>query len=188
MYSQVAELRLRAAPTGSQTWHEVRQSIGPLLSLKTAKYIRLKQSVQKSNQLPARASSATVAEGRPQHINGQPEEQNHEMHNVPTTESHRHPEEVTTHHDEAWEDAEGLQPAGLLSKKAHSGRFSLQNILSVPDVLAPHSNTLAQFSTVEGIDKGDDPIACNILTFPVALGLLDKYVYTHSIKVLTDHS
>lgn len=64
----------------------------------------------------------------------------------------------------------GLQPASILSKEAQSGKFSLENILCVPNALEPR-HTAAPTGHSEA---RDDPIACHILTFPVALGLFER--------------
>lgn len=66
---------------------------------------------------------------------------------------------------------ERLQQVGILSREAQFGKFSLENILSVPDVLRPRPPTL---SPPSGVDNFDDPITCNMLNFPVALGLFDR--------------
>jgi hypothetical protein len=67
----------------------------------------------------------------------------------------------------------GLQPASILSKEAQSGKFSLENILCVPDVLEPlHAKPLSRYGIMTS--SRDDPIEFNILTFPVALGLFER--------------
>lgn len=67
---------------------------------------------------------------------------------------------------------EGLQQVGILSREAQFGKFSLENILSVPDVLKarPAPTKLP----IHGADNFNDPITCNMLSFPVALGLFDR--------------
>ncbi|KAM0159015.1 hypothetical protein ACHAPC_007542 [Botrytis cinerea] len=66
---------------------------------------------------------------------------------------------------------EGLQQVGILSREAQFGKFSLENILSVPDVLRPHPPPRSPTLTA---DSFNDPITCNMLSFPVALGLFDR--------------
>lgn len=67
--------------------------------------------------------------------------------------------------------SEGLQQVGILSREAQFGKFSLENILSVPDVLRPHPPPR---SPTPSADSFNDPITCNMLSFPVALGLFDR--------------
>ncbi|KAJ8070918.1 hypothetical protein OCU04_001277 [Sclerotinia nivalis] len=67
----------------------------------------------------------------------------------------------------------GLQQVGILSREAQFGKFSLENILSVPDVLKAHPPTR---SPTHSADSFDDPITCNMLSFPVALGLFDSFM------------
>lgn len=67
----------------------------------------------------------------------------------------------------------GLQQVGILSREAQFGKFSLENILSVPDVLRPHHPTRPP---THSADSFDDPITCNMLSFPVALGLFDSFM------------
>ncbi|KAF7885224.1 hypothetical protein EAF00_011042 [Botryotinia globosa] len=62
--------------------------------------------------------------------------------------------------------SEGLQQVGILSREAQFGKFSLENILSVPDVLRPHPPPR---SPTPSADSFNDPITCNMLSFPVAL-------------------
>jgi len=90
---------------------------------------------------------------------------------------------VTTEHgDEVELDASspssnwgtaGLQPVSILSKEAQSGKFSLENILCVPNVLEPHHASEPVVNRI-GAQSLDDPIICHILTFPVALGLFER--------------
>ncbi|KAM0158761.1 hypothetical protein ACHAPG_003937 [Botrytis cinerea] len=68
---------------------------------------------------------------------------------------------------------EGLQQVGILSREAQFGKFSLENILSVPDVLRPHPPPRSPTLTA---DSFNDPITCNMLSFPVALGLFDSFM------------
>ncbi|TGO36932.1 hypothetical protein BHYA_0111g00320 [Botrytis hyacinthi] len=67
--------------------------------------------------------------------------------------------------------SEGLQQVGILSREAQFGKFSLENILSMPDVLRPHPPPR---SPTPSADNFNDPITCNMLSFPVALGLFDS--------------
>ncbi|KAF7960213.1 hypothetical protein EAE96_001811 [Botrytis aclada] len=69
--------------------------------------------------------------------------------------------------------SEGLQQVGILSREAQFGKFSLENILSVPDVLRPHPPPR---SPTPSADSFNDPITCNMLSFPVALGLFDSFM------------
>ncbi|KAF7940566.1 uncharacterized protein EAE98_000693 [Botrytis deweyae] len=69
--------------------------------------------------------------------------------------------------------SEGLQQVGILSREAQFGKFSLENILSVPDVLRPHPSPR---SPTPSADSFNDPITCNMLSFPVALGLFDSFM------------
>ncbi|KAB8304041.1 hypothetical protein EYC80_005387 [Monilinia laxa] len=69
---------------------------------------------------------------------------------------------------------EGLQQVGILSREAQFGKFSLENILSVPDVLKPRPAHTK--SPIHGADNFNDPITCNMLSFPVALGLFDSFM------------
>ncbi|PQE23767.1 aldo keto reductase protein [Rutstroemia sp. NJR-2017a BBW] len=66
---------------------------------------------------------------------------------------------------------EGLQQVGILSREAQFGKFSLENILSVPSVLRPTPPTRSETRSAEYFN---DPITCNMLSFPVALGLFDS--------------
>jgi hypothetical protein len=66
---------------------------------------------------------------------------------------------------------EGLQQVGILSREAQFGKFSLENILSVPAVLRPRPPTRSETRSAEDFN---DPITCNMLSFPVALGLFDR--------------
>ncbi len=67
----------------------------------------------------------------------------------------------------------GLQPVSILSKEAQSGKFSLENILCVPNVLEPRHRAEPVANGI-GARSLDDPITCHILTFPVALGLFER--------------
>ena len=107
-----------------------------------------------------------------QSITEQLEAQNHGRHST-AVEVHDKNDAGPSSNRSTWE-TQGLQPAGLLSKEAQTGRFSLQNILCVPDVLRPNSDRVSDMSSKTNLDNRDDPVACNILTFPVALGLLDR--------------
>ncbi|TGO52936.1 hypothetical protein BCON_0132g00030 [Botryotinia convoluta] len=69
--------------------------------------------------------------------------------------------------------SEGLQQVGILSREAQFGKFSLENILSVPDVLRPHP---PPSSPTPSADSFNDPITCNMLSFPIALGLFDSFM------------
>ncbi|KAF7898849.1 uncharacterized protein EAF01_008062 [Botrytis porri] len=69
--------------------------------------------------------------------------------------------------------SEGLQQVGILSREAQFGKFSLENILSVPDVLRPHPPPRPPTPSA---DSFNDPITCNMLSFPVALGLFDSFM------------
>ncbi|TGO82981.1 hypothetical protein BPOR_0723g00020 [Botrytis porri] len=69
--------------------------------------------------------------------------------------------------------SEGLQQVGILSREAQFGKFSLENILSVPDVLRPHPPPRPPSPSA---DSFNDPITCNMLSFPVALGLFDSFM------------
>lgn len=71
-----------------------------------------------------------------------------------------------------------LQPAELLNHNAKTGQFSLQNVLStenspVEQGMKDAENPVSVENEVYG---NDDPIRCNILNFPVALGLFDRRV------------
>jgi hypothetical protein len=68
----------------------------------------------------------------------------------------------------------GLQPVSILSKEAQSGKFSLENILCVPDVLEPNQSARPPSGYGIGSSGQDDPILFHILTFPVALGLFER--------------
>lgn len=75
-----------------------------------------------------------------------------------------------------WNISDSLQPSSLLSKEAQSGQFSLQNVLSIPNLLTTDSvpnNRNVQNLTPGSLDT-DDPIFCNFLSYPIALGLFDK--------------
>ncbi|CAD6457588.1 a2cb6896-4ef5-4347-90c3-210530571b3f [Sclerotinia trifoliorum] len=73
---------------------------------------------------------------------------------------------------QSWDNG-GLQQVGILSREAQFGKFSLENILCVPDVLRPHHPTRPP---TRSADSFDDPITCNMLSFPVALGLFDSFM------------
>lgn len=74
----------------------------------------------------------------------------------------------------AW-GTEALQPVGILSKAAQTGRFSLETILCVPEDDDPNTrSSLPQVSVSSDIH--DDPIACGLLSFPVAFGLFERYI------------
>lgn len=78
----------------------------------------------------------------------------------------------------AW-GTEALQPVGILSKAAQTGRFSLETILCVPEDDESNSrNPLAQVSV--SADSHDDPIAYGLLSFPVAFGLFERCVSKYS--------
>lgn len=68
----------------------------------------------------------------------------------------------------------GLQPVSILSKEAQFGKFSLENILCVPDVHEPSLAAAPAPGDRRDASNRDDPITCYILTFPVALGLFEK--------------
>jgi hypothetical protein len=53
----------------------------------------------------------------------------------------------------------------------------LENILCVPDGLEPSHPA----ASAEGANNRDDPIMNLILTFPVALGLFEKYGYVRDL-------
>ncbi|KAH8654446.1 hypothetical protein BGZ60DRAFT_435582 [Tricladium varicosporioides] len=72
-----------------------------------------------------------------------------------------------------WEN-EGLQPASILSKATRPGKFSLENILCVPNVLDSGSASVMRAPSPGRMDNEYDPLACNFLTFPVAIGLYDR--------------
>lgn len=74
----------------------------------------------------------------------------------------------------AW-GTEALQPVGILSKAAQTGRFSLETILCVPEDDEPNTRNLPHQVSVTS-DSQDDPIACGLLSFPVAFGLFERYV------------
>lgn len=72
--------------------------------------------------------------------------------------------------------AVGLQPVSILSKEAQSGKFSLENILCVPDVLEPSQASRQLSGYGPAANSKGDPIRYHILTFPVALGLFERYL------------
>ena len=78
--------------------------------------------------------------------------------------------------DERWNISDSLQPSKLLSKGAQSGHFSLQNVLSISSLLtsdgSSHSERQNRISRISS--NLDDPISCNILSYPTALGLFEK--------------
>ena len=79
---------------------------------------------------------------------------------------------------ERWSISDSLQPSNLLSKEAQSGHFSLQNVLSIPNLLTTDSTPSyrnEKAPSKESLDT-DDPIFCNLLSYPIALGLFDKWV------------
>lgn len=75
----------------------------------------------------------------------------------------------------AW-GTEALQPVGILSKEAKRGRFTLESILSVPEEIRPSTApaNIPESSVAESSNL-DDPITSKLLSFPVALGLFDRY-------------
>lgn len=72
----------------------------------------------------------------------------------------------------------GLQPSELLSREARDGRFSLQNVLSISSLLRSDSDEPPDDEPyAPGAQFGpNDPIRNNILSYPVALGLYEKWV------------
>lgn len=74
----------------------------------------------------------------------------------------------------------GLQPVSILSKEAQSGKFSLENILCVPDVLEPNQASKLVLGRGSAASTQDDPVSYHILTFPVALGLFERYSQKYS--------
>lgn len=79
----------------------------------------------------------------------------------------------------------GLQPSELLSKQARAGRFSLQNVLSISSLLRSDSDepSDSEMKYPEAMFGPDDPIQNNILTYPVALGLYEKYETDHNESI-----
>ncbi|KAH6692135.1 fungal-specific transcription factor-like protein [Leptodontidium sp. MPI-SDFR-AT-0119] len=71
-----------------------------------------------------------------------------------------------------------LQPSNLLSKEAQSGHFSLQNVLSIPNLLTTDSTSSnrSEHDLSRGTVNIDDPIFCNLLSYPIALGLFDNFM------------
>lgn len=69
----------------------------------------------------------------------------------------------------------GLQPAELLNREAKGGKFSLQNILSVPDEDDVDPNLSRKPTVAASGDYGsDDPINAGVLAHPIAVGLFDQ--------------
>jgi hypothetical protein len=79
--------------------------------------------------------------------------------------------DLTSNPSGSWSN-EGLQQVGILSREAQFGKFSLENILSVP--LSPQHCAHPTRSETRSAEDFNDPITCNMLTFPVALGLFDR--------------
>ena len=83
---------------------------------------------------------------------------------------------TSTPANELWDGSNGLQPAELLNKKAKTGKFSLQTVLStssdVEDAAAESPNP--DSADPEHRYALDDPIRSNLLNFPTALGLYDR--------------
>ena len=136
--------------------------------MKNTKQIRLKRKPLLSPNIPSHNGEDYASRS----ITEQLEAQNHGQQSA-AVEGHDKNDASSSSKRTTW-DTQDLQPAGLLSKEAQTGRFSLQNILCIPDVLRPDSDPVPDTSSKTNLDNRDDPIACNILTFPVALGLLDR--------------
>ncbi|KAH7310292.1 fungal-specific transcription factor-like protein [Rhexocercosporidium sp. MPI-PUGE-AT-0058] len=79
---------------------------------------------------------------------------------------------------EIWHISDSLQPSSLLSKEAQSGHFSLQNVLSIPNLLTTDStpNNRNGNDLSRGSTNIDDPIFCNFCSYPIALGLFDNFM------------
>lgn len=100
----------------------------------------------------------------------------------------QHPEDefdATLRRSEEWGTA-GLQPVSILSKEAQSGKFSLGNILCVPDAQNSSQPPMPLSRYGHVLSSRDDPIAFHILTFPVALGLFDRCVGQCLLVIFTN--
>jgi hypothetical protein len=76
-------------------------------------------------------------------------------------------------------EGRGLHPSALLSRDAQTGKFSLQNVLSINSLLRSDSDERQahggnEMRAIEGSHRPDDPIVSGILSYPIALGLFDK--------------
>ena len=91
--------------------------------------------------------------------------------------------------EERWNISDSLQPSRLLSKGARSGHFSLQNVLSIPNLLTSDSttNSESQSKASRVSSDTDDPIFCNLVSYPVALGLFEKYVKSPGHTYISCH-
>jgi hypothetical protein len=76
----------------------------------------------------------------------------------------------------SWDGSSSLQPAELLNTNAKTGKFSLENVLSMENGLGPSGVKQSEESSSDDnmSQSMDDPIRCKILNFPVALGLFDR--------------
>ncbi|TGO25465.1 hypothetical protein BPAE_0079g00110 [Botrytis paeoniae] len=132
-----------------------------------AEYRQIRRKAQRSN---AQIESGSIAESLNQpptatHLRSEIERQT-----FPNTTSSSILDTSPPQTAQSW-GSEGLQQVGILSREAQFGKFSLENILSVPDVLRPQPPPR---STTPSADSFNDPITCNMLSFPVALGLFDR--------------
>lgn len=83
-----------------------------------------------------------------------------------------------------WDDTNALQPTELLNKNAKTGKFSLRNVLSTANddddnpEIGEAGKHGSDHTAMGGIDPTslDDPVHCEILNFPIALGLFNSFM------------